>query len=562
MTEAFDVVVIGSGFGGSVMSYRFAERGLRVCVLERGKAYPAGSFPRSPYEMKHNFWDPSQGLHGMYNVWSFERLSAVVSSGLGGGSLIYANVLIRKDERWFIKEQPGTKGYESWPITRADLEPHYSAVEQIIAPQQFPAGVAPYSTTPKLLAMREAAAELSRKHGDERVQLLLPQLAVTFANPGRPPRPGEPIIEEVPNLHGSPRDTCRMCGECDIGCNFGSKNTLDYNYLSRAKRAGADIRTRSEVRSFRPLSGGGYEVSYVDHTDERRDTHALPLRTIVCRRLVLAAGAIGSTFLLLKNQPHFPGLSPRLGHAVNGNGDILGIAMHARDSHTHEGRIIEPSQGPVITSAIRFADQLDGVGAEGRGFYIEDAGYPQFVNWLAQSADLGGAASRFAGFIWRWLKMHLSANPTSDLGEALSTLLGDGHLTRSALPLLGMGRDVPTGIASLNSGGQLALDWSLEDSRDYFEGVRRAMREISDALGAEYVDDPLWMLSRELTVHPLGGCPMGADSNQGVVNPFGEVFGYPGFYIADGSVLPGPVGPNPSLTIAACANRFADHALS
>src|ERR671932_1674257 len=121
----FDAVIVGSGFGGSVMAYRLAKAGLRVCLLERGKAYPPNSFPRAPYDLGRNFWDPSEGMYGMYNVWSFKGSGALVSSGLGGGSLIYANILIRKDEKWFVRAgTPGQDG-EDWPVTRAQLDPHY-----------------------------------------------------------------------------------------------------------------------------------------------------------------------------------------------------------------------------------------------------------------------------------------------------------------------------------------------------------------------------------------------------------------------------------------------------
>src|SRR6266567_1623030 len=123
--EEFDTIVIGSGFGGSVMAYRLQSAGLSVCVLERGKPYPPGSFPRSPNGMLRNFWDPSEGLFGLFDIWSFRGLEVLVSSGLGGGSLIYANVLLRKDERWFVREHPATPGYEYWPVTRQDLDPHY-----------------------------------------------------------------------------------------------------------------------------------------------------------------------------------------------------------------------------------------------------------------------------------------------------------------------------------------------------------------------------------------------------------------------------------------------------
>jgi cholesterol oxidase len=557
--EHFDAIVIGSGFGGSVMAYRLAEAGKRVCVLERGKSYPPGSFPRGPHAMKTNFWDPSKGMHGMYNIWSFRNIGAVVSSGLGGGSLIYANVFIRKDEKWFVKEDLANGGYESWPVTRADLEPHYDRVEKVIAPQQYPFASSPYDQTPKTRAMREAAEVLSAKSPGQ-VSWTLPHLAVTFANAGQEPVPGEPIVEPFPNLHGRTRSTCRLCGECDVGCNYGSKNTLDYNYLTLAKRAGAEIRTRTEVRTFNPRPGGGYDVYCVEHSDGVIDTQALPLKHLTCDKLVLSAGALGSTFLLLKNSEHFPGLSPRLGYAFSSNGDLLGLARHSVDLKTGKGRLLDPSRGPVITSALRVADELDGVGAQGRGFYVEDAGYPEFVDWLAQTADIGGTLKRFGRFALSWIQLHTSPNPSSDLGAEVAGLIGDS-VTSSSLPLLGMGRDVPSGRAFLNEKGCLALDWSTGPSSAYFERVRETMHAIADALGAKFEDDPIWYLSRVITVHPLGGCPMGRNRDEGTVSSDGEVFGYPGFYIADGSVLPGPVGPNPSLTIAACADRFADHLL-
>src|SRR5438309_1186638 len=127
----FDAVIIGSGFGGSVMAYRLAEAGLSVCLLERGKAYPPNSFARTPYDLAKNFWDPSKGLYGMLDTWSFKGSGALVSSGLGGGSLIYANVIIRKDPKWFKEDRPGG-GYDPWPVTYNDLEPHYERVEQMM----------------------------------------------------------------------------------------------------------------------------------------------------------------------------------------------------------------------------------------------------------------------------------------------------------------------------------------------------------------------------------------------------------------------------------------------
>lgn len=553
-TEHFDAVVIGSGFGGAVSAYRLAEAGLSVCVLERGKAYPPGSFPRSPRGVRDNFWDPSEGLHGLFNLWSFVGLEALVSSGLGGGSLIYANVLLRKDERWFVKEDPRAGWYEHWPVTRADLEEHYDRAEAMLGAQRYPFEHQPYASTPKTVAMKDAAARLG-------LNWQLPKLAITFANPGWRPVPGEPIVEAHPNLHGRGRLTCRLCGECDIGCNLGAKNTLDYNYLSAAQRLGAEIRTRSEVKAFGPLDRG-YEVDYVEHHPEAEgqkiDTNTLPRRKVTCDRIVLAAGALGSPYLLLRSRSAFPRIGKALGTRFCGNGDLLTFVHDALDATdgSNKQRVLDPGRGPVITCAIRIRDTVDG--GEGRGYYVEDAGYPEFANWMLETIDVPGAARRATRFVARRIWDRITKDPKSDItAEFRNLLLGDCDRSTSSLPLLGMGRDIPDGHMKLR-GGYLDIDWTTKTSRTYFERVQKTMRDIAHVLGGELTDNPIWYLKRVITVHPLGGCPMGRDESEGVVDSYGRVFGYPGFYIADGSVMPGPVGANPSLTIAALADRFAD----
>jgi cholesterol oxidase len=544
--EHVDVVVVGSGFGGSVAAYRLAAAGLSVVVLERGRAYPPGTFPRSPSDMGGAFWDPEQGLHGMYDVWSFSGCDSVVASGLGGGSLIYANVLLRKDERWFVHDEPvGDGGSESWPVTRADLDPHYDVVEEMLGATPYPFEHPAYADTPKTIALRDAATELG-------LDWQLPPLAISFAGkPGAEPGLGLPIVEPAyGNVHGVARRTCRLCGECDMGCNDGAKNTLDHTYLSAAKHHGADLRTLHDVWNVRQRAGGGYAVDYVRHDG------TVGVRTIECDRLILAAGTFGTTHLLLRSRSGLPGLSNALGSRFSGNGDVLAFLLRAKDrSRTRE---IDASHGPVITSSIRLADGLEGPDEAGRGAYIQDGGHPAFVDWLAEGADLRSNVMRASRFVVNriWATLTRDANMSAEIAD----LFRNAELSANSLPLLGMGRDVPNGQLRLR-GGKLDVQWSSTASTEHFDRLETTMRRIADVLGAEYSGLPAWLGKRFITVHPLGGASMGRHPGEGVCDGYGEVFDHPGLYIADGAVMPGPVGANPSLTIAALADRMSTRLL-
>jgi cholesterol oxidase len=557
--EHFDAVIVGSGFGGSVMAFRLAEAGMKVCLLERGKPYPPGSFPRDPAGMKDNFWDPSAGLHGLFNVWSFDHIDSLISAGLGGGSLIYANVLLRKDAEWFREVDHDGNVWE-WPLSRADLDPHYDEVERRIGVQRYPVDQAPYDRTFKTLAMRDAAAQL-RKDGQD-VDWQLAPLAVTFHNDGEAPVPGEPVHEAHRNLHDRTRYTCRLCGECDAGCNYGSKNTMDYTYLSAARRAGAEIRTLADVESFRPAEdGSGYVVVYSDLTLGEKRTDNTPRVTLRCDHLVISAGTFGSSYLMLRNRDALPRLSKTLGSKFCGNGDLLTFALNAKKTDKEGKKVgmeLGPSYGPVITSYIRMGDQLDGTGHEGRGFYLEDAGYPSFLNWILETSNRAAMVKRTVKFGWRRVLSILGIQTDSNLSTEVSALLGPCSLSATSVPMLGMGRDVPDGQLGLK-GDCLTNSWKIGASAGYFTRLRKTMEAIARQWDAHFFDNPIWWLGkRVITVHPLGGCPMGRDEGEGVVNTWGEVFNYPNLYVADGSVLPGPVGANPALTIAAVSNRFAD----
>jgi cholesterol oxidase len=536
--DSFDVLVVGSGFGGSVMAYRLAKAGLGVCVLERGKSWPPGSFPRTPLQFERSFWDPSRGLYGLYDVWSFKGIGALISAGLGGGSLIYANVLLRKDERWF--QEPGPDG-GPWPITRSDLETHYDSVERVLQPVPYPQQYE--RMTPKMGAFRAAAASAG-------LQQVEAPLAVTFL-PNDPQ--GTPFDKPRNNLHHAQRYTCRLVGECDAGCNFGSKNTLDFTYLSLARDAGVEIKCRHEVKTFAP-SRDGYTVEVVDYTDVEDGKPAAepPRRVLFARRLILSAGALGSPYLLLKNHSSFPNLSPRLGTRFCGNGDFLTFAARCSCE-------IEPAVGTVVTSAVRVPDTMDDPPGTGPGHYIQDGGYPVFLAWIAEMLEMPRIVWTERRLAAKLFLRELIGRRERNLSWEISQLFGDRRLSAGTLPLLGIGRELPQGLMRLDKDGTLDIQWSFDRARPYFDHVSATMAKLAAALGGNLEDNILRKLNAVITVHPVGGCPMGATAAEGVVDPAtGEVYNYPRLHVADGSVLPGPVGPNPSLTIAAVADRFAE----
>lgn len=537
----FDAIIAGSGFGGSVVAARLAEAGWRVLVLERGKAWAPGSFPRYPREFHQALWDPSRNRYGLFNLWSFRGIDIVTASGLGGGSLLYANVLLRKDPAWFIQNEG-----EYWPLSYTDLVPHYERVEATLGARHLPIEDSAFRV-PKTFAFRSAAAQAG-------LDWRTVPLAVAFGESvDAKPAIGVPL-KASENLHNSPRASCRLCGECDVGCNYGSKNTLDLNYLSQAKANGANIRTLSQVQSVRP-DGAGFAVDYISHDpDDGRPSLNLPLKVAHSRILILSMGSPATPYILMKSQRHFRHISPMLGQRFAGNGDFLGFVRRASS-------VLDPYHGPVITSAVRIPDFSEG--GTSPGVYVEDAGFPNFLAYFVESLVYNRPATffRLLRFAFRYLTRTLGFNENSSIGRVVSDLIGSGSFTERSLPLLGMGRDTPDGSLFLRN-GRLQSDWTMRTSEAYFKSVRKTMQQIANSLGGHFFTNPMSLLNKVISVHPLGGCVMGSSIENGVVDSNGEVFNYPGLFVADGSAMPGPVGANPSLTIAAIADRTADRIIN
>ena len=550
--ERFDAVVIGSGFGGAVTACRLAEAGWSVVVLERGRPWPPGSFPRTPRDFQQAFWDPAAGRYGMADIWSFSGMNVVTASGLGGGSLIYSNVMLRKPAATFEDSER-----ERWPVTRAQLDVHYDRVQAVQAPQVYPLEHEPYAQTGRAQELARAARALG-------LEAERPPLAVLFAAAdGADPVPRAPVVEEVVNLHGVPRTTCRLCGECNIGCNDGAKQTLDLTYLTRALAAGAQIRTLCEARTL-AASDGGWTVGYRQHVDGAEGVQArlrdpvadAAAGTVHGAHVVLGAGTVGSVSLLLRNRPALPRLSRAIGRRVSGNGDLLSFARNARGGHPRDAerpwRYLDPSRGPAITTSVHVPAERS---ESGREHYVQDSGAPAFTEWMWQALELPEDLWAARRMVWRRAKEKLTGRRDENISAELATLMGSGRMSAAMMPLLGMGRDVADARLHRDDDGELDLEWDDRASRPHYDALRATCGALSRAMGAD------WMPIRSAhltTVHAVGGCAMAVNPADGVVDPLGNVHGHPGLHVADGSVMPGPVGPNPSFTIAALADRFAE----
>ena len=521
MAIDFDIVVIGSGFGGAVTACRLAQAGRRVLVLERGREWKPEDYPRDPTDAW--IWDDDEPAeqNGWIDLRRFDDMTVVQGAAVGGGSLIYANISVEA-QPWVFDE--------GWPagITYQALKPHYDTVGRMLAVAELP----DTQLTERYKLMRDGAEALG--HGARHQKL---PLAVTFSDDWTydlddPHHPRH--SHSWTNAHGMAQGTCIHCGNCDIGCPVAAKNTLDLNYLAAARTAGAEIRPLHIVRTLAPLDDG-YRVGF-----ERIENGGLVAGSVTAGKVVLAAGSLGSTELLLRCRDQhrtLTNVSERLGHGWSSNGDFLTPALYA-------DRDVSPTRGPTISSAIDF---LDG-SQNGQRFFVEDGGFPNVVgNTLGELARLGGEVGGIVG-----------------KGFALlAQLARNSDPLDCVMPWFGQAVDASNGRLYLNPGlfggrTKLDLDWDIADSEASIQAMVDMHKALSGATGGVPIEPPYWSWLKDLiTPHPLGGCALGDGPGSGVVNSDGEVFGHPGLYVADGAIFPKAVGLNPSRTIAALAEHIA-----
>ena len=493
-----DAIVVGSGFGGAVAAARLAQAGFSVVILERGRRWNPGDFPRRPHLEDGWLWEVDRGL---YDIRWLDTMGSVQASGWGGGSLVYANVFARPFE--------GAMD-ERWPahLRRRTLDPYYDLAAHMT-------GVAPTGSDPATgrAAPRTALIEQMMEGMGAPERTIRPTLAVTFGD------------SETwrPNAQGVPRRGCAFVGECVIGCNHGAKNTLDTTYLALAERHGAQAVPDAEVRRIEllPTASNGREYTVVTSTPS--DPSAPP-REWVAPRVILAAGAVATTELLLRARDRhgtLPDLSAHLGRGFSGNGDFLTLA-ELRGDRT------DMTTGPTITTTTVLSVP------EGRRsvwYQVQDGAIPPPLQALIDALLPAG------GLRHRWQRLRRS-DP------------------RRTFAVLSMGKDSGRGTLRLDTSGTAELAWSNRWQSQLYRSQRRVGPLISRLLGARQYNPPTWsLLRRTITVHPLGGVRPGPDADSGVVDGAGEVHGYPGLFVMDGSTLPAATGVNPSATILAATER-------
>jgi cholesterol oxidase len=509
MNAEYDAVVIGSGFGGSIAALRLAQAGRSVLVLERGRRYRPGEFPRDISEADRVFWRYPRiaSAQGLYEARFFSGIAAVVASGLGGGSLIYANIHVRPDAAVFDDPR--------WPASwnRQTLDPYYDKLAAQL-------GVAP---VPRDIALnkRDRYRDAAKAMG---VPVFDPDQAVAWSAQSDSQHPA-----------------CRMCAECEFGCQYGSKKTLDFNYLHEAERLGARLKTQARVTAIEP-AGAAYRVHYEDLTNQAMKS------LVVGKKVVVAAGTLGTNDLLLRCRDRhktLPKLSAQLGYGYSGNGDFLGSMQGIKFD-------LDPTHGPDVTSVMRFTDRKP-------LFTLAAPTFNQaaMISLAAMGQPNGAWLRPIGSYLWPYLenlipwicRQGFLNRPRPDITDA----------SRRFTNLFAIGQDNANGRVYLR-GDALDIEWNyFAENRELVRRMETAMRELAAYYGGRYAPLPTWGMARRIiTVHSLGGCRPGASIDDGVIADNGEVHGYPGLFIADGSVIPAAIGFHPVMTIGAVAERIAE----
>jgi cholesterol oxidase len=522
----YDVVVVGSGYGGGVAASRLARAGKQVAVLERGREFATGEFPRRFPELRQQLQVTGRRVRlgspaGLYDVRLGEDMHILVGCGLGGGSLINAGVALRPDARVF--------GDEAWPGEIAQdglLDEGYARAARWVRPARDPKA----AERTKLKALTRSGAALGK------VPVAAP-VVVSF--------------EETINAAGVAQPACTRCGDCCGGCNVGAKNTVALTYLPDAVRHGAEIFTLAKVRHVAKAADGRWQV----HFERPEGGGEGKGSSVGADIVVLAAGTLGSTEILLRSRENGLTLSDRLGHGFSANGDIIAFGYGGSVPVNaiglgHPAKVEGIDVGACVSGQIEIVDQED----LAQSLTIQEGVLPSAlapilpVLFVPNGRLLGALQSLVAG---------VYKGPFARL-QTFFAVSHDGAAGRLVL-----------------EDDSIALQWPTAKDEPVYRRIDTILEALVKEVGGSYVKNPLagtLMGQQPATAHPLGGCRIGRERGDGVVNHKSQVFdGRPGagstavhegLYVMDGSIMPRSLGANPLLTITALAERAIMHLAS
>lgn len=536
--EHVDVLVIGSGFGGSVAALRLVEKGYRVAVLEAGRRFADDEFAKNSWSLKKFFWAPALGLLGIQRIHLLDDVMILAGAGVGGGSLVYANTLYRPASDAFFTDRQWAH-ITDW---KSELDAYYDQASRMLGVAINP------SITPADEILQKVAADMGVPESFH-----LTPVGVYF---------GEGAGVEAPDPYfggvGPARRGCTECGECMTGCRHNAKNTLVKNYLHLAESAGAVVHPLTTVTRVAPRvaadhrpddSPGGAAAGSASRTNgytittRRTGKGRRTERTFSADQVIVAAGAWGTQQLLhrMKAEGHLPGISDRLGELTRTNSEALGGAS----TSLKHSRGVDMTRGVAITSSIHPDEHT----------HVEPCRYGHGSNALALLATLavpgGGRTPRWLRWIGQLLR-----HP----GRVASMVFGIGSWSRRSIVGLVMqnrdnsitvraGRGAFGGFKLRSQQGHGAPNPTyIPEANETYELMAKHMNGYAQSGISEVFDVPM-------TAHFLGGCPIGDSALTGVVDPYHRLYGHEGLHIVDGSAISANLGVNPSLTITAQAER-------
>ncbi|KPC66185.1 GMC family oxidoreductase [Streptomyces chattanoogensis] len=533
----YDVLVIGSGFGGSVSALRLTEKGYRVGVLEAGRRFTRETLPKNSWDLRNYLWAPALGLYGIQRIHLLGNVMVLAGAGVGGGSLNYANTLYVPPKPFF--DDPQWKDITDW---QEELKPYYDQAQRMLGVRLNP------TMTPSDVHLKATAEAMGV--GDS---FHMAPVGVFFGD-GRDAvggdgagsakaAPGDEVADPYFGGAGPSRKACTECGECMTGCRHGAKNTLNENYLHLAERAGAVIHPMTSVVTVTEDSRGGFAVGTLPTDNKKKGAG----RTFTARRVVIAAGTYGTQTLLhrMKDCGLLPYLSGRLGSLTRTNSEALVGAQsdNRRYRKRHGADRVDFTKGVAITSSIHPDENTHiepvryGKGSNAMGsltvLQVPYRPSGRVAGWLANMARHPWLAVRSLSNR-RWSERTIIGLVMQSLDNSLTTYrkpkgLGKGLLTARQ----GHGAPNPNQIPEATQAATLLAE------------------EINGFAGSNVGE----LMGTPLTAHFLGGCPIGADADHGVLDPYHRLYGHPGILVVDGAAVSANLGVNPSLTITAQAER-------